>query len=129
MTGFGRNRFIPPWTKLLSSFTLCFILLASTGCNQFTPRDELEAIKNKGTLRVLIRNNATCYYEGPNGFAGFEYDLVRSFGDYLGVKVKCVVTDSFNEMIPALLRGEADLIAAGFTVTENRMRRVAFGPP
>jgi membrane-bound lytic murein transglycosylase F len=89
----------------------------------------LETIKNRGVLRVLIRNNATCYFEGPQGLAGFEYDLVRSFADYLGVKVKCVVTDSFNEMIPALLRGEADLIAAGFTVTESRMRRVAFGPP
>lgn len=129
MIGSGLNRFTSPWTRLLSSFTLCLILLVNIGCNQFTPRDELEAIKNKGTLRVLIRNNATCYYEGPNGFAGFEYDLVRSFADYLGVKVKCVVTDSFNEMIPALLQGKADLIAAGFTVTENRMRRVAFGPP
>ncbi|MCG6981472.1 MAG: membrane-bound lytic murein transglycosylase MltF [Deltaproteobacteria bacterium] len=129
MTGSGRNRFTSPWTKLLISFTLSLIFLVSTGCNQFTPRDELETIKNRGTLRVLIRNNATCYYEGPNGFAGFEYDLVRGFANYLGVKVKCVVTDSFNEMIPALLQGKADLIAAGFTVTENRMRRVAFGPP
>jgi len=129
MTRSGRNRFTPAWTKLLSLFILWVFLLAGTGCNQFTPKDELETIKDRGTLRVLIRNNATCYFEGPQGFAGFEYDLVKNFADYLGVKVKCVVTDSFNEMIPALLRGEADLIAAGFTVTENRMRRVAFGPP
>ena len=129
MTVSGRNRFAPIWTKLLISFTLCVIFLSASGCNQFTPRDELEAIKDRGTLRVLIRNNATCYFEGPQGFAGFEYDLVKSFADHLGVKVRCVVTDSFNEMIPELLRGNADLIAAGFTVTENRMRRVAFGPP
>jgi membrane-bound lytic murein transglycosylase F len=129
MTGPGQNRFLLTWMKLLSSFTLCLILLAGTGCNQFSPRDELETIIDRGTLRVLIRNNATCYFEGPQGFAGFEYDLVKSFADHLGVKLKCVVTDNFNEMIPALLRGEADLIAAGFTVTENRMRRVAFGPP
>jgi membrane-bound lytic murein transglycosylase F len=129
MTRSGLNRFTPAWTKLLGLFILLIFLLAGTGCNQFTPKDELETIKYRGTLRVLIRNNATCYFEGPQGFAGFEYDLVKNFADYLGVKVKCVVTDSFNEMIPALLRGEADLIAAGFTVTENRMRRVAFGPP
>jgi len=129
MSGSDQKRFTIRWTKLLSSLILCAILLASTSCNQFTPRDELETIKNRGVLRVLIRNNATCYFEGPQGLAGFEYDLVKSFADHLDVKVRCVVTDSFNEMIPALLRGEADLIAAGFTVTENRMRRVAFGPP
>ena len=129
MTGSGRNEFNLIWTKVLSWFILSLIFLAGTGCSQFMPRDELEAIKDRGTLRVLIRNNATCYYEGPQGFAGFEYDLVKSFADHLGVKVKCVVTDSFNEMIPALLRGEGDIIAAGFTVTENRMRKVAFGPP
>jgi membrane-bound lytic murein transglycosylase F len=128
MTGSGRKGFNLIWTKLLSWFILSLIFAAATGCNQFTPRDELETIKDRGSLRVLIRNNATCYYEGPQGFAGFEYDLVKSFADHLGVKVKCIVTDSFNEMIPALLRGEGDIIAAGFTVTENRMRRVAFGP-
>ena len=129
MIGSGRKGFTLTWRELLSWFILSLIFLVVSGCSQFTPRDELEAIKDRGTLRVLIRNNATCYYEGPHGFAGFEYDLVKSFADHLGVKVKCVVTDSFNEMIPALLRGRGDIIAAGFTVTENRMRRVAFGPP
>jgi len=129
MTGSRRNGFAFTWRKLLSWFVLWIIFLAGTGCSQFAPRDELDTIKDRGTLRVFIRNNATCYYEAPQGFAGFEYDLVKSFADHLGVKVRCVVTDSFSEMIPALLRGEGDLIAAGFTVTENRMRRVAFGPP
>jgi membrane-bound lytic murein transglycosylase F len=45
------------------------------------------------------------------------------------VKPICVVTNNFSEMVPALLRGEGDLIAAGFTITEKRMQKLAFGPP
>jgi membrane-bound lytic murein transglycosylase F len=117
------------WVKLLGLTLLCLIFLSGTGCKQLTPQNELEIIKAKGELRVLIRNNATCYYEGPEGLLGFEYDLVKGFADHLGVKLTCVVTHNFQDMIPSLLRGEADLIAAGFTVTEKRQQKVTFGPP
>ena len=117
------------WSRLATLAVVCFALVVGTGCNQLMPRDELENIRERGELRVLIRNTATCYYEGPQGFAGFEYDLVKAFADYLGVKPVCVVTNNFSEMVPALLRGEGDLIAAGFTMTENRMQKLAFGPP
>jgi len=116
------------WMKLASLTVLCLALVAGAGCKQLTPQNELGIIKARGELRVLIRNNATCYYEGPMGFAGFEYELAKAFADYLGVKLVCVVTHNFKQMIPSLLRGEADLITAGFTVTEQRRRKVAFGP-
>ena len=117
------------WVKLLGLTLLCLGFLSGTGCKQLTPQNELEIIKEKGELRVLIRNNATCYYEGPEGPLGFEYDLVKGFADHLGVKLICAVTHNFKDMIPSLLRGEADLIAAGFTVTEKRQQKVTFGPP
>ena len=117
------------WPNLIGLLVFSLILAAAGSCTQLTPRDELEIIKERGSVRVLIRNNATCFYEGPQGPAGFEYELVKAFADHLGVNVTCVVTHSFSEMIPTLLRGEADLIAAGFTITEKRMRKVAFGPP
>ena len=116
------------WMKLASLTILCLALVAGAGCDQLTPQNELGIIKARGELRVLIRNNATCYYEGPMGFAGFEYELAKAFADYLGVKLVCVVTHNFKQMIPSLLRGDADLITAGFTDTEQRRRKVAFGP-
>jgi membrane-bound lytic murein transglycosylase F len=116
------------WMKVASLTILCLALVAGAGCNQLTPQNELGVIKARGELRVLIRNNATCYYEGPMGFAGFEYELAKAFADYLGVKLVCVVTHNFKQMIPSLLRGDADIITAGFTVTEQRRRKVAFGP-
>jgi membrane-bound lytic murein transglycosylase F len=97
-------------------------------CNQLAPGNELDAIKARGELRVLTRNNATCYFEGSNGPAGFEYELARGFAEHLGVKLSPIVTHNFHDMIPTLLKGEADLIAASFTITEERKNKVAFGP-
>ena len=128
MTNSVRTRKAKAWKQFIGLYLLCLALLAVMSCQQLAPGNELDAIKAKGELRVLTRNTATCYFEGPHGLAGFEYDLVKAFADHLGVEVRCVVTESFQEMIPALLRGEADLIAAGFTDTAERRQKVAFGP-
>jgi membrane-bound lytic murein transglycosylase F len=128
MTKSGRKGKANTWKQLSGLCLFCLGILAVLSCQQLAPGNELDAIKAKGELRVLTRNNATCYFEGPHGLAGFEYDLVKAFADHLGIEVRCVVTESFHEMIPALLRGEADLIAAGFTDTVERRQKVAFGP-
>ena len=91
-------------------------------------RSALEAIKERGELRVLTRYDGTCYYNAPHGPAGFEYELAKAFADYLGVKLTLVVTENFRDMVPTLLRGEADIIAAGFAVTKRFGGLLAFGP-
>lgn len=92
-------------------------------------RSALEAIKERGELRVLTRQDGICYFEAPYGPAGFEYELAKAFADHLGVKLKVLVTENFRDMVPALLRGEADIIAAGFAVTKRFKSHLAFGPP
>ena len=129
MAGPDKKFMLELWVRLLGLALFCLGLLSATGCKQVTPQNELEIIKEKGELRVLIRNNATCYYEGPEGLLGFEYDLVKGFADHLGLKLNLIVTHSFKEMIPSLLRGDADLIAAGFSITQERQQKVVFGPP
>jgi membrane-bound lytic murein transglycosylase F len=114
--------------NLLVLTLFCLLLLTGMSCNQLAPGNELDAIKARGELRVLTRNNATCYFEGSNGPAGFEYELARGFAEHLGVKLSPIVTHNFHDMIPTLLKGEADLIAASFTITEERKNKVAFGP-
>jgi membrane-bound lytic murein transglycosylase F len=89
----------------------------------------LDRIKNSGRLHVLTLNGPTTYYEGPHGYIGFEYDLARRFARYLGVRLEMDAEPVFTELIPRLLRGDADLIAAGLTVTEQRKSQVRFSPP
>ena len=87
----------------------------------------LNLIKQKGELVVVTHISPTTFYEGPDGQTGFEYDLARQFADYLGVKLRIVVADNLNSVIPTLLDARADL-AAGLTITPERSDAVRFGP-
>ena len=119
-------------TKNIDGF-FAFVLLgmafsAALSCEQPFIRNDLEAIKARGELRVITRNNATCYYEGPHGLVGFEYELSKAFAQDLGVKLKLVVLDNYQDMVLKLFHGEADLIAAGFSAADHHKQRLAFGP-
>lgn len=95
-------------------------------CSRPTPI--LDQIKQDGELVVITRNSPTTYYEGAEGFTGFEYDLVQRFADELGVSVRFIIPDSFTEILPAISRKEAHFAAAGLTVTKARESLVRFGP-
>lgn len=103
-------------------------VLSLWACESSLTRDDLEAIKSKGELVVITRNNEVCYYEGPNGLTGFEYELAQAFGEYLGVKVRPLVIEEEADMIDALINGRADIIAAGFPFGKQAARLLALGP-
>ncbi len=110
---------------------LCAVVILifnGSGCNQPLFRNDLEAIQAKGVLKVITRNNGTCYYEGPHGSEGFEYDLAAAFADHLGVKLEIVVMENEKAMVESLLSKNADMVAAGFVATEDLRKHLAFGP-
>jgi membrane-bound lytic murein transglycosylase F len=113
------------------SFSLKYLplifLLWAMGCEKPLLQNELESIVSRGELRVITRNNGTCYYEGPLGPVGFEYDLAKAFANHLGVSLRIILIEDDEEMVRTLLRGDADLIAAGFT-EGDLSKDVAPGP-
>lgn len=109
-------------------FVAIIVAVFSIGCDQKLFRDDLEAIQARGSLRVITRNNGSCYYEGPHRPEGFEYDLAKAFADHLGVTLDLVVMDNEPDMVTELLQGEADLVAANFLVKEDLRRYVSYGP-
>jgi len=106
-------------TTLLIGFFLSF-------CSR--PESVLEQVKQAGELKVLTRNSPSTYFEGANGPAGFEYDLAQRFADSLGVQLKLQLLSRERGILSAVARGNADLAAAGITVTAQRKSRVRFGP-
>jgi membrane-bound lytic murein transglycosylase F len=101
-------------------------LLAS--CSLFDD-NTLAQVKSSGELAVLTYKSPTTFFDSPEGPAGFEYDLAKAFADYLGVKLKLVVAESFGDILPRLQHTEADLAAAGLTPTESRRAQFRFTPP
>ncbi|MGA7800969.1 MAG: membrane-bound lytic murein transglycosylase MltF [Gammaproteobacteria bacterium] len=105
---------------------LALLALALSGCGG--PTTQLQQVKRSGELVVVTRNGPTTYYEGPNGPAGFEYDLAKMFADYLGVSLKIKVADNVSDILPMVIGGKADLAAAGLAVTSQRATKIRFGP-
>ncbi|MBW1954751.1 MAG: membrane-bound lytic murein transglycosylase MltF [Deltaproteobacteria bacterium] len=105
------------------------VLLFLFSCTPQGPGTPLQRILQKGEIKVITRNNAHCYYFYRDQPMGFEYELSRAFADFLGVKLKVEVAHRWEQMIPDLLKGRGDLIAASLTITPSRKCRVAFSEP
>ena len=107
-------------------FLISLALLIS-GCDLF-PQSHLQRVQEKGILQVLTRNSATTYYEGPFGPTGLEYDLAAGFAEFLGVRLRIETPDTLSRILVEIQGGNADLAAAGLTVTEERKAYINFGP-
>ena len=90
--------------------------------------NQLERIRKTGELTVLTRYDQTTYYETADGFSGLEYDLVQLFAEYLKVKSKFIVPDTFSDILQKTQAGLADFAAAGISITNDRKRLLLFSP-
>jgi membrane-bound lytic murein transglycosylase F len=102
-------------------FPVLLVLAILTSCDrQKAPGDE---------LIVLTRNAPTTWYEGQDGLAGPEHDLIVSFADFQKWKVRFIIKDSIREILQSIQEGEGDIAAAGLTRTEAREANgMIFGP-
>jgi len=89
----------------------------------------LAKVLKAGKINVITRNTFNTFYNGANGPAGFEYELVKGFADSLGVKLNILIADDFVRIIPDLADHKADMVAANLTVTDERKKIIAFSEP
>jgi membrane-bound lytic murein transglycosylase F len=89
----------------------------------------LAAIKARGKLRLLTRNNGTCYFVAHGKPMGFDYELAELFAAEHGVGVEVIVPENWGDLVPQLLSGAGDIIAANMTVTPERQELVRFAAP
>ncbi|MEM8548303.1 MAG: membrane-bound lytic murein transglycosylase MltF, partial [Pseudomonadota bacterium] len=104
---------------------LCALLLTTVRL----PPALLDQILEIGELRVVTRNAPTTYYVGRDGPTGPEYDLMRGFADALGVRLIMQPLPSVAALLPALAEGDVHIVAAGLSITEQRLQSVAFSQP
>ena len=104
----------------------CLLVIAA--CGQPVGQNDLEILKSRGELVLITRNNAACYYEGPHGPTGFEYELAKAFAEYLGLTLRVHILEEEVEMISALRDGQGDIIAAGFPFGNRSAKLLSLGP-
>lgn len=106
---------------------LSFISFSCFFVYQTAPKvTTLDHILKAGEITVITRNNANCYYLYRDEAMGFEYDLAKAFAGYLGVGLNVQIAENWDDMIPSLMEGTGDFIAASMTITPKRQSLLAF---
>ena len=123
------------FNKRLVSFLLLGLILCITACDNppIEPKTAKDA-KNldANTITFVTLNSPNTYYvDGNKEFAGLEYDLAKLFVKQLGPnkKLKFMVADNVNQVIPAILNNTADIAAADVTITDARQEIINFSAP
>lgn len=111
------------FTLLRRFISLLLLAILTNGCQwQENTPTSLEKIRESGVLRVGTLNNQLSYYIGAEGPTGLDYELAQTFAKKLGVKLEITAMFTLSELFPALERGDIDIIAAGLTVTPDRLQ-------
>ena len=90
---------------------------------------DLDAIQERGSLRVLTLNNPVNYFLYRGRMMGFDYELAKLAAARLDVRLEMVVPPSRDLVFDWLIEGRADVIASTLTVTPERQETVAFSRP
>jgi membrane-bound lytic murein transglycosylase F len=86
----------------------------------------LDRLKESGTITVLTRNNAHCYYVYRGQEMGFEYELAKGLADFLGLRLEVKVCNGWSELVAALEKDQGDFVAAGVTMIPTRLELADF---
>jgi membrane-bound lytic murein transglycosylase F len=90
---------------------------------------DLAEMKKRGTLRVLLDGAEEGFL--PRQGMPREQDrlMLERFARRHGLKAEFLVVERFDRLLPLLLEGRGDLIAASLTVTKEREKQLAFTRP
>lgn len=112
---------------------IIFVLLLA---GRFTPgfaADSFAEIKKRGTLRWGADAEGGAPYVFPNPdkpeqLIGFEVDLAEAIAAGLGVRAE-LVQNQWDQLVPALERGNFDIILNGLELTADNQQRIAMSRP
>jgi membrane-bound lytic murein transglycosylase F len=93
------------------------------------PYEDLADMRRAGYLRVLIHHNDLTGLEREGDPRPPEIELVNRFANHLGLPIRWIVAIERDRLIAALLEGRGDMIAHAMTITEERLKQVAFSSP
>jgi len=88
----------------------------------------LEIIKRKKVLNVVLLNTPTTYYIGVDGPKGFEYELLLAYAKHIGVKLNITTVHTVKEALSFSKDPNIDIISASITKTFQREANLNFGP-
>jgi len=91
---------------------------------------ELPSNGKKGTLKLgtAAVTEPFSFVDGSRNIVGLDIEIARYMAQQLDMKIEVVNMD-FGALIPALISGKVDMIAACITITDERKKKVLFSEP
>src|SRR2546423_2821640 len=120
------------WSRV-TVFNFVFVCLLASGPFQTFAADQLEQIRKRGVLFWGGDAEGGAPYSYPNPqkpeeMIGFECELADALAAKLRVKAK-LVQNQWDQLVPALERGNFDIILNGLELTPENQQRVAMSQP
>ena len=117
-------------------FILSFLVIVCISCSdnhsffrtsgESAVSADFDQIKKRGKLIAVTDFNSTNYFIYKGEPMGFNYELLRTFADHIGIDIEIVTENHIEHAIDMLNSGEADLIAMGLTVNSTRRKEILF---
>ena len=114
--------------QIIISISVISILFLILFIHYISIRMSISKIKEEGKIIVLMRNTPTIYYQGAEGPAGFEYELMSDFAKFLDVKLEIKLYDGISELLSAIDDKKGDIASGSITKTKTRDDTLLFGP-
>lgn len=90
---------------------------------------DFDVIKKRGKLVAVTDFNSTNYFIYKGEPMGFNYELLTTFADHIGIDLEIITENHIEHAIVMLNSGEADLISMGLTVNSTRKKGLRFTEP
>jgi polar amino acid transport system substrate-binding protein len=128
---------LEPAASARLSFTVGWALVASVlvlgGPPGARAEDRLAEVRQRGVLRwgADAEGGAPYVYpdpQRPEQLIGFEFELAAALAAKLGVRAE-MVQNQWDQLIPALERGNFDIILNGLELTSENQQRIALSRP
>ncbi len=114
-------------TIIKSVFTISLVLLISI---QVNAQSKLSKITKSGVIKVGMTGNQPPFsmVSKDGSLMGFEVDLAESLAESMRLNLE-IVQMPFKDLLPALEKGNVDVVMSGMTITAERNLKVPFVGP
>ena len=124
---------INPYQSMHNSVRILIFIILMAGLGPGRCAGTLQAIHKRGILTWGADAEGGAPYvfidpQEPTRLTGFEFDLAEALASKLGVKSQ-MVQNSWDGLVPALERGNFDIILNGLEITDEHRQQIALSRP
>jgi len=118
---------------IFTTFLSLLLLLSCSDSEQHSDKNthlnknrKFKDIVESGKIRAITTYSGTTFFLYRGRPMGFEYEILKRFAQDLNLELEIVIAKDENNLIDMLKAYEGDIIAYGYTITEERKKEIDF---